>query len=610
MSPTISAGLNLLAAANLQPFRIQLPETIVNWLTPLWILGVGAILGLLICLVLALVGKGLSKVPVLGNMDRHFSSQWGAIAFLTVAIAGLIFAIFGTEASVPAEALADGQQAIGGVAIWESVGKVALAFFMAMGIASLWSLRTQSELQDSIREGVLLPLTATCIGLAVFGLFGITIVRDPGALLENLTRYTELASQGEVTKSYEIAAPSNDTAEPPEVEIDVNFRSSEIQSVSFEGNQRVKVSSVPFDKPTLTSIIFDVIPGEKPTDKAGLWRRSPEGVLPFVTGDNTKMYVKNYGTAPATLTAKFVSRIANPEMLLVPRFAIFIVCVFLAYLIQRTLFPKLAAVAHATAKSDVASPTYAILLGLGVFALAVFVFIPYNTFGEDIKMLKDSGLTLILVFGIIQAVWAASQSVSVEIEGKTALTVLSKPIARRDFILGKFFGIGWSAGMMICILGLVLMVCVAYKPIYDAREGSMDNPTWQLCTHEMVQVIPGLFLAFLEILVMAAISVAISTRLPMVPNFILCFTIYVLGHLTPLLVQSQDVANNAEAVVFMGKMLATVLPVLDHFNIQAGISAGKEVPTHYLLVVTAYCMLYSSIAMLLALVLFEDRDLA
>ncbi len=60
----------------------------------------------------------------------------------------------------------------------------------------------------------------------------------------------------------------------------------------------------------------------------------------------------------------------------------------------------------------------------------------------------------------------------------------------------------------------------------------------------------------------------------------------------------------------MGKMLATVLPVLDHFNIQAGISAGKEVPTHYLLVVTAYCMLYSSIAMLLALVLFEDRDLA
>jgi hypothetical protein len=119
-----------------------------------------------------------------------------------------------------------------------------------------------------------------------------------------------------------------------------------------------------------------------------------------------------------------------------------------------------------------------------------------------------------------------------------------------------------------------------------------------------------LFLAFLEVLVIAAISVAISTRLPMVPNFILCFTIYVLGHLTPLLVQSKTVAENAEAVIFLGKMLATVLPVLDHFNIQASISAGVAVPTHYLIVTTAYCALYSTIAMLLALVLFEDRDLA
>jgi len=601
MIPSILDASPLLAEIRLlRLLRIQLPDSIANWLTPIWILGVGAIVGLLLFLVIVGLGRLLSKLPVLGKLDRNPGPLWISIAALTVLIGGGLAAMGGIGGGAAAE----------GAAVWSVIGTIAVALFISMGLISVCSERAQRELGDSIREGVLLPMAWTVVGLAVFGIFGLTIVREPDTMLENLSRYVSLASGGEVTQTYDIPAPSSDTADPEQVELPVNFRSAEIQRIAIEGDQRVKVSTSPFNNPGLTTRIFDVVPDEKPTEKTSLWVRMPESALPFSETVVTKLYAKNYGTQPAKLTATFTSQIASPEMLLVPRFGLLILLVFLAYTIQRTLFPKLAAVAHATAKSDVASPTYAILMGLGVFALAVFVFIPYNTFGEDIKMLKDSGLTLILVFGIIQAVWAASQSVSQEIEGKTALTVLSKPVGRKDFILGKFFGIGWSAGMMIGILGLVLLVCVAYKPIYDAREGSIDNPTWQLCTREMLQVVPGLFLAFLEVLVIAAISVAISTRLPMVPNFILCFTIYVLGHLTPLLVQSKTVAENAEAVIFLGKMLATVLPVLDHFNIQASISAGVAVPTHYLIVTTAYCALYSTIAMLLALVLFEDRDLA
>lgn len=601
MIPSILDASPLLAEIRLlRLLRIQLPDSIANWLTPIWILGVGAIVGLLLFLVIVGLGRLLSKLPVLGNLDRNPVPLWISIAALTVLIGGGLAAMGGIGGGAAAE----------GAAVWSVIGTIAVALFISMGLVSVCSERAQRELGDSIREGVLLPMAWTVVGLAVFGVFGLTIVREPDTMLENLSRYVSLASGGEVTQTYDIPAPASDTADPEQVELPVNFRSAEIQRISIEGDQRVKVSTSPFDNPTTTTRIFDVVPDEKPTEKTSLWVRTPESVLPFRETVVTNLYAKNYGTQPAKLTATFTSQIASPEMLLVPRFGLLILFVFMAYTIQRTLFPKLAAVAHATAKSDVASPTYAILMGLGVFALAVFVFIPYNTFGEDIKMLKDSGLTLILVFGIIQAVWAASQSVSQEIEGKTALTVLSKPVGRKDFILGKFFGIGWSAGMMIAILGLVLLVCVAYKPIYDAREGSIENPTWQLCTREMLQVVPGLFLAFLEVLVIAAISVAISTRLPMVPNFILCFTIYVLGHLTPLLVQSKTVAENAEAVIFLGKMLATVLPVLDHFNIQASISAGVAVPTHYLIVTTAYCALYSTIAMLLALVLFEDRDLA
>jgi cobalamin biosynthesis protein CobD/CbiB len=75
-------------------------------------------------------------------------------------------------------------------------------------------------------------------------------------------------------------------------------------------------------------------------------------------------------------------------------------------------------------------------------------------------------------------------------------------------------------------------------------------------------------------------------------------------------VQSQVVAEQLPPVVFFGRLIATVLPVLDHFNIQASVAAGVAVPLVYLAWSFLYCVLYSGVAMLLALTLFEDRDLA
>jgi ABC-type transport system involved in multi-copper enzyme maturation permease subunit len=124
----------------------------------------------------------------------------------------------------------------------------------------------------------------------------------------------------------------------------------------------------------------------------------------------------------------------------------------------------------------------------------------------------------------------------------------------------------------------------------------------------MLGVVPGLVLALMETGVLAAISVAISTRLPMLANFIICFSIYVLGHLTPLVVQSS--VGMFEAVRFVAELTATVLPNLEHFNIQAAVAAGVAVPGNYLAWALLYSLIYGVIALLLALVLFEDRDLA
>lgn len=282
---------------------------------------------------------------------------------------------------------------------------------------------------------------------------------------------------------------------------------------------------------------------------------------------------------------------------------------FPIYLVIHAISRKTAAIAQATAKESLAQPIFFVVAIIATVLLLLFPFLPYNTFGEDIKIVKDSGLTVILLASIFVAVWNASVSVADEIEGRTALTLLSKPVGRRQFILGKFLGILFPVAILFIFLGTVFMTTVSYKVVYDARETSHPEPEWRQCLDEIKQTTPGLMLGFFEAMVFTGISVAISTRLPVLPNLIICLMVYLVGHLTPVLMQSSAAGDN-QIVQFMGTFLATVFPVLDHFNIQSAIAAGKPVPWGYVGWAFVYASIYSAMAVLAALIMFEDRDLA
>src|SRR5690606_8209586 len=108
--------------------------------------------------------------------------------------------------------------------------------------------------------------------------------------------------------------------------------------------------------------------------------------------------------------------------------------------------------------------------------------------------------------------------------------------------------------------------------------------------------------------VMAAVSVAISTRVPMLVNMSTCFAVFVIGHLTPVLVQSNNVQN--VFVKFVARLLATILPGFDHFNMSAAISTGKVIPPDYIGLAGLYCLAYVAAMIAVGFLLFEDRDLA
>jgi ABC-type transport system involved in multi-copper enzyme maturation permease subunit len=470
------------------------------------------------------------------------------------------------------------------------VTAAAAVLLAVFGIVCLISRQTAEAAFRLVRESVLQWISYVVLVLVGFSLLAIPMM-PARQVLSSLKR---LPKVGTFTSEVKIPARTDD------LEVPLNFESDELRSYTFASEQDLTIG---VEKGKAYSHPLILVEGQAPY----VWTPSSKTQRLF-NGPVEKLYVTNQSDAPTDLKITVQTEVPLVEVRQIPIAAVTVIAIYAAYMLLHWLLPGVSTIALATAKEATAQPLYLLALVLGACLLLLFIYIPYNTFGEDVKMYKQSSLMTIMVLAILVAAWTASVSVADEIEGRTALTLLSKPISRREFVLGKFFGIVWANFLMFVILGTWLLILVSYKVVYDARETSNPEPNWQLCSAEMIGIVPGLVLSFMETIVLTAISVAISTRLPMLPNLVICGAIYVLGHLGPLIVQS-SVGQN-EFVAFFGQLIALIVPVLDHFNVEAAVAGGVPVPGSYLAWAALYCVLYSAVAMLLALILFEDRDLA
>ena len=472
---------------------------------------------------------------------------------------------------------------------------VAIAvILLAWGALLLLSPRAAAEAKLSLRDGFAGPMAWLLLTLSALAV-ALTPLVPLDAIGRSLARL--LAAQG-AQQSIDIA--------PRAVlqEIPIDLRPQELESFELQSDAPLTVRT---QQPIEGFALVKVPDVELSAATPWQWKRSEGRMNPFL-GQRAKLEATNSSDKSVRLTirSRLVPEFSQTAIL--PWTAVTLLTIAGFYLLFRLVPRRIAAVASATTKEAIGQPIFAVAIIVGAVLLMAFIVIPYNTFGEDVKMLKDSGLTLVKVLALLVVVWTASVSVADEIEGRTALTVLSKPLTRRQFILGKFAGLVLVALLVFLILGSVLLMTTSLKVVYDAREGAKVDPLWRDCADEMITVVPGLVLSLLETILLAAVSLAVSTRLGMVPNLIVCFTVYALGHLVPLIVQSS--VGKFAIVRFVGQLFATILPVLEHFTIEAAVVGGVPVPWSYLGWAALYAALYSTVALLVALILFQDRDLA
>ena len=102
---------------------------------------------------------------------------------------------------------------------------------------------------------------------------------------------------------------------------------------------------------------------------------------------------------------------------------------------------KIKAIAVNTFRESARNKMFYLLVFFGIFFALSSKLISFLTLGDAMKVLKDTGLAAINFFCILIAIFTGINLVYKEIEKKTVLNILSKPVSRDQFIIGKFLGL-------------------------------------------------------------------------------------------------------------------------------------------------------------------------
>jgi ABC-type transport system involved in multi-copper enzyme maturation permease subunit len=281
----------------------------------------------------------------------------------------------------------------------------------------------------------------------------------------------------------------------------------------------------------------------------------------------------------------------------------------------------------------VVQPIYSLLMILGVVVLAVFSVLPFFTLGEDTLMYKSVALDVILLLVLLMTLFTASKAIHEEIEDRTMLTLMSKPLRRWEVLVGKYLGILMAALLSVAILGAVMILCVWVRipNDYMLRAGSISNEEatqiWDYRQMHIAGLLPSLALTWLQVSVLAALGLALSTRFSLVVSLPTVIILYFAGNLTRFLfplstgaLAGSPVAQNAAWA------LSELLPYLAVFDLRslavmgvvkvagtqfADDARGVSVQTlwTYVGVAAVYAAAYSTFALSAGLWLFNRRDL-
>ena len=234
-----------------------------------------------------------------------------------------------------------------------------------------------------------------------------------------------------------------------------------------------------------------------------------------------------------------------------------------------------------------------ILYALLFFALGMIVvgmFMGRLSLDQNARIIQDIGLYCIALFGVVIAIFMGVNLLHEEIQRRTIFVLLSKPIHRGTFVVGKYLGMLLTLAVHVLVMGAAVAFLL-----------------WQEGSEVHIAFYQALGLAFVEILVVAAVAVVFSSFSTPYLSGLFTFGVFVLGRLQGDLVTHIPKLEPA-AIRGLVSAVAAILPGLHRFDLTIQVIHNQAVAWSTVFWSVAYGVSYAAVVLTLAVLLFGRRD--
>ncbi|MEO1428048.1 MAG: ABC transporter permease subunit [Cyanobacteria bacterium J06633_8] len=230
---------------------------------------------------------------------------------------------------------------------------------------------------------------------------------------------------------------------------------------------------------------------------------------------------------------------------------------------------------------------YAVILAIAAILL------PQLAAATEDKMFLDLGLAVMSVLSLIIAVFVSTGLINKEIEKRTILMLISKPVSRNEFIVGKYLGLSIVLALLVVAMSAIYLIFLQINNI-SYSFGSIT--------------INAIFL-ILQLSLVSAIAIAWSVFTGSILATALTFAVYLIGNITQDLLKLARISENP-GLEKITQALYLLLPDLSRLNLKNEAVYGLQaLPQHTTLFLNAsYSLIYIAMLLTIATFIFSRKE--
>ena len=235
-----------------------------------------------------------------------------------------------------------------------------------------------------------------------------------------------------------------------------------------------------------------------------------------------------------------------------------------------------------------------ILYFIGFFALLMafaWRLLPEIAVGTHEKIFLDLGLAAIGLLGVIVAVFVGTELINKEIDKRTILVLIPKPLSRAEFILGKHLGL---SGVLAVMLGVMLVI---YLLMLLGMKVSFQP----------LPLIVSVFYLGLELILIAAVAIAFGVFTSSIIATLMTFGVYLMGHISKDLIQLGIISKNPN-ILAITKNIYLILPDLERLNFRNEAVYGLLPSADVLMGNALYSLVYTGLLLGISILIFSRRQ--